>query len=384
MKKEIVLFSFVLFMLISSNFASASLGIMPARREVNFEPNLNYNVTFSTWSDNPQKIIEIYSENSENYDLAQYVSFDKQVLQGSGQFTATLNLPSSLSIPGRNRVYIVVSEKIPASENFVGVGTAIKLKGSIFVLVPYPGKYIESEFTVPDANIGEKIPAELKVTSRGVDNILVNPTFDFYDSSGKKVETMYFTPVPLKTNEVANFGKYLDSTNLKPDNYLAVATIDYGAGEKKILNKTFRIGNLNVAVINFTQNATAGEISKFTIKIKSNWNGKIDGVFANVNVSNANSSYIFGTSPENLAPWEEKEIFGYLDAKEIKAGDYNVEIRLNYPGGTTYSSGKIQVLKKNISKILLISGGIVAGLILIIIIYFVIKKIRGSNKKKTR
>lgn len=382
MKREIILVSLILSMLLFSNFASASLGIMPARREVNFEPNLNYSVTFTTWSDNPEKIIQMYAEDSGGGDLARYVSFDKQELQGGGQFIATLNLPSSISPPGRNRVYIVVAEKAPTGIS--GVGTAIKLKASIFVLVPYPGKYIESGFTVPDANIGEQIPVEIKVTSRGTDSISVAPTVDFYDSSGKKVETMYFTPVLLKTNDAADFGKYLNSSNLKPDNYLAVATIDYGAAEKTLLNKTFRVGNLNVAVTNFTQNATAGEINKFIIKIKSNWNGKINDVYANVNISNAEGSYTFGTSPENLAPWEEKDIFGYLDAKEIKAGDYNAEIRLNYEGQTTYASGKLLLLNKKVDKILIILVGIVSLLVAIIIFYLAARKIKNPKRRKLR
>lgn len=377
-KKEIVLLGIIFSLLLVSNFVSASLGISPAKEDVNFAPNYKFSVTFAVHSDDPTKLINV----SIAGELTQYVTIDTTQIRGDGKVIVTVELPDSIEKPGKNRIWVVVSE-IPEEDSGAAIGVAIKLMAAIDVRVPYPGKYLESEFNIPDANINEKIPVEIKVTSRGTETLLINPIVDFYDSSGKQVESMPFSTKELKTNEVKTFRQDLDSAKLKPDNYLAVATIDYGADEKIVLNRTFKIGNLNVIITNFTQNATAGEINKFVIKLKSNWNGKIESIFANVNISNESSGYLFGTSPENLAPWEEKELFGYLDAKEMGPGKYHTEIRLNYQGQTTYSSGELVLFSKGTDNLWIIIG-VVFGIMFIIVLYFIIRKMRNKKGRKSK
>lgn len=372
MKKGSLAVVFILLLLAFSGFASAGLGLYPALREYNFAPNEQMQVTYTVYSDNPEKKISIYAEE----DLANYTTFDKSYVIGGGQFTVTLNLPSSIDKPGRNKLFIVAEEE-PDGDSFIG--TSIKLRALISVRVPYPGKYIEAGLNIPNVNIGEKVPVELKVTSRGADNVSVTPVITFYDSARNVVDSMSFDSVVLATNGEKYFRRYLENPDLKPDDYIAEANIDYETDEPMVINSTFRIGNLRVDVINFTQNLSAGELNKFFIRIKSNWNAPISNVYADVNVSRGNYSNMFRTPPVDLAAFQERDLEGYIDTKGMSSGDYMSEIKLSYLGQTTYYSGKVTLIGGSEFKIIWVAYGVGVGVllaVLLIIIYFLIKRFK--------
>ncbi len=373
MKKEWIVLTFVLFTLILTNLASASLGMYPAKKEFYFTPNEQIKVTYHVYSDKANNNIAISAEG----DLTQYVTFDKQSLIGGGDVTATVNLPASIDKPGKNQLYIVAAEQ-PVEGTFIG--TSIRLRALINVYIPYPGKYIEANLDTPNANLGEKVPVELKVASRGTETITVSPQIYFYDSSGINVKTMSFSPALLSTNEEKYFRQYLDSSDLNPDDYLAKAIIDYGAADNMVLNQTFRIGNLRVDVVNFTQNLSAGEINKFVVRVKSNWNGKIEEVYADVKLLlNESEGISFRTPSIDLNPWEEKDIIGYFDTTGLKSKDYLTEIKLSYLGQTTHTSGIVWIMEKGINEITVI---IIAVIVAIISIYYISKRLQKSKLKR--
>jgi hypothetical protein len=196
------------------------------------------------------------------------------------------------------------------------------------------------------------------------------------------VDTFKFEPVPINTTEYDYFRRYLNTDNLKPDNYIAEAVIDY-SGLKQQVNATFRVGNLYVNITDFTKNLTAEEINPFIIKVKSNWNGNIKGVYADVKILNDTFETTFRTPQIELNAWEEKNITGYFEAKGLKGGEYKLEITLNYLNKNTFSSGTLFVKGKAMSKIWIIAG-VIAVLIALIGIYLIAKRLKKSKRKKRR
>jgi hypothetical protein len=376
MKNKVIfaLLAALVSLLLISNSVHA-LGIRPGIYEINYHPNEKRVIEFAINENNPNRKV-IFSAEGE---LASYVTFDKTYIIGSGKVTATITFPGEMKTPGANKLYIAAIEA-PLQSQFVG--TAVGVRAVIKIYVPYPGKYIEPSLIIPDANIGQKVPVELKVINRGTEDLTVNSVINFYDSSMRQVDKFTFEPVQIGTEEYDYFRRYLNSDNLKPDNYLAEAIIDY-SGLKQKMNATFRIGNLYINITDFTKNISAGEINPFIIKVKSNWNGNIQGVYADVKISNETFETSFRTPQIELMAWEEKEILGYFEAKGLKGGNYKIDITVNYVGHTTFDSGVLFVKGKAMSKIWIIVG-VIAILIALIGIYLIVKRLKKPKRKKRR
>jgi hypothetical protein len=370
-----VLLGVAISFLLAVNSVSA-LGVSPSSFDINFEPNSVHTFSFDVFHATPGRKVNVYAEGA----LAQYVSLDNTAFYNEGKVKVTIKLPSKIGTSGKNIIYITAKEEPPQNEF---IGTAVAVRVTVVIHVPYPGKYIESALKVPDANIGEKVPVELKVTSRGTENVTVSPVINFYDSSMNQVDKFIFVPEQMATNDYDYFRRYLNTNNMEPDNYLAEAVIDYGGLTQKI-NATFKVGNLYVNVTDFTKNITAEEINKFVIKVESNWNGDISGVYADVKLLNDTFETSFSTPPISLKAWEEKNLTGYFEAKGLKGGNYKVEITLHYMGQTTFASGDLFVTGKNKMNIPLIVGSIIAVLIIFVGAYLIIKRLKKPKHKRRR
>src|SRR3989344_1401442 len=135
--KRNFLLIFVILSILALTLNVSSLGLTPAKKEINFKPNLETYFNFKPLADENQEV-HVYAEG----DLAEYVSFSKNILNGSEPFNVTIKFPESVEIPGRHKLYIVAEEKID-EELAATIGTRIIVKAVIYVDVPYPGKYLE-------------------------------------------------------------------------------------------------------------------------------------------------------------------------------------------------------------------------------------------------
>ncbi len=379
MKKEIIclIIAGILALSILPCFSSA-LGISPAIEEINFVPYEKHTIEFKVHEKNPDRRVTFYAEG----DLAQYVTFDKTESIGSTVFKATISLPGNIETPGKHTLYIVAAEA-PLEDSFIG--TAIRVKSTIKIYVPYPGKYIESSLSVPSANIGESVPVELKVINRGTENLTIIPIISFYDGSMNKVDEIIFSPRQVDTQREAYFRKYLSTAKFLPDKYLAKAFVDYG-GLNQETNTTFNVGSLFVNITDFSKNATSGEINKFAVKVKSGWNSMIESVYADVLILNETSRIEFSTPQIELEAWGEREIIGYFDADGLSAGEYDAEVTLNYNHQTSFKNGKFMIIAEPLDKgrIIFIASSVAGLAVLIIAGYIISRFIRKKKKAKSR
>lgn len=357
MIKRAALFFLILFLFPS--FTTATLGISPAIVNLDFKPGAEYEFSYTIISDNPDVELQIYA----NGDLSKYVTLSKEKTKGAGTFTAKIKFPDEIDKPGLHRIGIGVKET-PPEDQFLG--TAIDISGAIKVFVPYPGKYLEAELSIPDGNINEQIPVQLHVINRGKEDIDVNANIKFFSDKKDLVHDMVFSDVFLRSTEDKYFRRYLNTTGFRAGNYLAAASINYGQTE---INKTFRIGSLFVNITNFTEGLPKGGIQKFLVGIESKWNSDIDNVYADINISNSTESISIRTPGIELSGWNRGELAGFLDTTAME-GKYNTNIALNYAGEHSFSSGELVVLRQGLSVKYIVLG-IIAVVVIAIIVMFI-------------
>lgn len=361
------------------NFISG-LGVTPAKIEMNFEKG--FEDTFEYYVSG---ISTGQAELSLSGPLSKYASLDKEFIEGnSGSFKIHLNFFEEPDVAGKQRIRVIVKEINADKELASAIGTSVTLTVAIDVYVPYPGKYIEIEkFTANNANIGEQIRFDLTLTSRGKEIVNVFPRIEIYSIDNKNTETLSLKNRTLESGESIELVKFLETSNYLSGNYNASLIVDY-ANKFAQKNLSFKLGELNIEILNYTRELFVGGIQKFQIDLESTWNNEIDGAYADVFIFNSTNKKIidFKTSSTNLIPWERKSIEGYFDTTGFQEGSYNANITLNYYGRSVGQS-KSQVVEieliKEESKLVFILIIISLLLILVLVgIWFLLKKIKKS------
>jgi len=371
MKKEIFIF-FALFYALVSALGVTAMGISPGKLEYNFKPNMELSLSFSVQS--PEIRIKIFASG----DLAEYVSFDKEELNGSGGFTATIKLPAEVENPGPNSLYIM-AKQMP--DEGAGIATAIAIGALVKINVPYPGKYAEMDFSVDDVNVGEELVFNAGVLSLGTEEIFAIVNTEISVAKGKQIESFELGRDIVTPTERKIFQKVINSDRYGAGYYNAIVTLDYGVPTRILkMEKLFRVGSLFVNITNWTSEVYTGKVNKFDIEAESNWNNKIEYVYAQVVVYDKNNNLTaeFKTISEGLERWEKKNLTGYLDAKNIKPGVYKTNITVFYESNSTSKIVEINVKKeKNImftAGIIIVSAIIVV--VLIVLVVLIMKKIK--------
>ncbi len=364
------LFVGIFFLILFSGIVSASLGISPAKKEINFVPGQKIIIQYSVFSDNPDKKLTLELSG----ELEPYATISATEVIGEGTFFVTLDLPMSMNKPGPNNLGVEVKEEPPQNQF---IGTAVNIISPVIVNVPYPGKYAEVSLLIPNGNINEEIPVEVKVVNRGRELLNVETSVNFYDSRGVKIETMDFDSVDISVGEERFFRRFLNTKGYMAGSYVAEAIVEYGEEETR-LNSTFRIGSLSVRVVNFTDELPKGGIHKFYVELESQWNSDLAEIYADVNFTKDGNSIFFRTPSIDLKAWQRTLLTGYVDTSEME-GTYNTDVTLRYSGQQTSAEGTLRIKEDlNVTAISLI----IAGILVVIGIIFAIW--RFSRRKKKR
>lgn len=378
--KRHTIFSLLILTIISAQLISAGgVGISPAYYKEFFEPGLTKTFSFRSFNIDPTKGINTYVRG----DLAEYVNLSTDYILGSGSFTATITLPNKIDKPGTHTILIGAIE---ATEDIdVTVGGIAAIQGRIDILVPYPGKYAESTFTISNINEGEDAKYEIISENLGTQILKVNSKIEiFKNNMTEKILTEVFKESTLDPKETLTIQGALDTKNLPPGEYQAVATIDWG--EKDIINKTFRVGEFLVEIIDYDYQFEQDKINPFRIEIQNKWNTQIDQVFADVSITDEGILVgSFKTVSVGTRPWEVKNIIGYFDTTGLEPKRYTAKILISYGDKTT---SKLVAIYINPSpKAAYIKYTIIASIIAIIIIaafIYLILRIRKLSKKNAK
>jgi len=377
--ERIKIFVMLLIVITSAQIQAGGVGISPAIYREFFEPNLTKTFNFHSFNADPTKGVNTYIKG----DLSRYVNLSKKYMLGGGEFTATINLPNKIEKPGIHTILIGVIE---AEENLTSnIGGIAAIQGRIDIIVPYPGKYAESIFEISNINEGEESKYEITSQNLGSQDLKVNTKIEIYKiNSTKKILTETIKQSTLKPKETLRIKGNLQTQNLPPGEYQAIATIDWG--KEEIINKTFRVGEFLVEIIDYDYQFERGKINPFKIQIQNKWNTPIDQVFASVSITDAGVLVgSFKTVSVETSPWEIKNITGYLDTSNLKTKRYTARIALSYGNAKTSKLVAIYINDPPIKtyRNYIILGALIILIITLIILYLIlkIKKLENESKK---
>jgi len=370
MKRELIVLSVFLFIIIYCANVFAALGLSPAIKNIDFSPNLKFEYTYTVEEDDSEKEIEIYAGG----ELAEYVSFDKTMLVGGGSFKVTVELPEEIKVPGKHRILIGVKE-VPGDEESL-IGTSLTVEAVIYVFVPYPGKYLEASIsTSGDVNAGENVKFISNVNNLGKEDVVAGIGIDVYSASGEKIETLGLGDKDIKSQERKTYNTILKTEDYKPGPYRAELVVNYG--EILRAETSFRIGGLFVNITNYTRELLSNKINKFSVGIESQWNSKLENIYAEVKVRDINLS--FKTVSSELMPWERKSLEGYIDVGDFE-GVYDAVISLNYAGIISEKEIEIKIVKETNLTLHVLLGVLVFAVVLVY--FFLINRRKNDTKKK--
>jgi hypothetical protein len=332
-KNYLILVSLILGILFIQNLSA--IGITPARTNINFEPGLVKEVNFSIINSENKEMSVVFSVKGE---LAQYITLSQEFADFSSSekeksFKYTLELPQDFENPGKYEAEIValeVSKDVKESGTFVGAALAVITQ--VYVHVPYPDEYIETEFKIVSSEQGSNTLFLIPITNRGkVDVSEIQAIIDIYSPSGEKIASVESLKESLKKLE----RKELSATwfaNVSSGKYTANLTLVYNDKQKSFL-KDFEVGEILLEIKEVVvKDFQLGEIAKFELLIQNKWSHEVKDTYVRIIVYNPDGSTLaeFKTPNQDFEPLEELKLPAYWDTVGVNEGIYDGKLILNY------------------------------------------------------
>jgi len=380
-KRTILFISLIVFAFILLKPIYAVGIYFPSDKEINFEPGLEKTLNFAVTSSNLDVRLSV-----SGY-LSEYITLSKTLIKSDSTdraFNAIIKLPKKVEKPGHHKVWIIGEEVIDESKAGGAVGTSSNVMVYILIHVLNSGKYVDMSLNAPNTNLNEPVNFAVNVKSFGLEDInSIKAAIDVYSPDNEKLAIVYTDEKPLKSNTEETLYAQLSTIGYPSGTYRVVAELNYDGKTKKD-EKNFRIGELNIKIINYTKEFEKDKINKFDVEIESDWGNKIENVYGKIKINNE----IIKTPNIDLAPWERKIITTYWDTNNVEIGFYDAEITVYYEDRTTVETGKVNVIEKKEALVekpgaITISLSTTTILVLIIILLIIMDVILITKKRKS-
>lgn len=373
---------FVLLIIMSGNVLAIGLSTNPLRPNPRlFEPG---------WTITKDYTIRNYDYSAEPFiygSLEEYATLHSIVDHGDEiTFSVTLKLPDVLEPAGMHELNVGAQEIAPEREGIYGL---TKVINQILVRVLYDE--IAAGFTslaTPHVNENEKKDISFQGESFSKQYMSgMWGDIEIYDYNKELRKTIRTETFSLDPGEKKRIDALFDSTGLTPGQYFAKATVHW-YDNTTTLESTFNIGTLDVDVIDFTKNFTAGQINRINVTVESKWNGKINRIYAKLFLDDKEFE---ATQTYTLNPFEKKKMVGFLDLTFIEGGTHKLKIVLKFDTLEKIIEEDIFVEGKgkkkpfefpeiNAMTIMMITTIFV--LLIIVILFFIETKKRKKKNKK--
>jgi hypothetical protein len=326
MKKKTLLYPMAFILLILNVCA---VGIVPAIHEVRFKPGETYSFTFYARADGGQQTpvsIFMNGELSKYVEPKDYIypNYVSKTVPESGiiPFEFTVKMPEDANpSPGRNILSVYVSDAV-ASGGTIGVTTAVQ-SWLVFV-VPYPGKYADVSFDIPNTNVNQSTTVNLNIVSRGQEPLVdTKATIEIRDQTESLKDTIHFNNVNVAPGETKTLTETLHTELYTPGKYTGKADYFY-AENKKEVKAEFRVGTLQLNLLRNTEKLVEGTINKFEVVIENQWNNDLEEVYATGTIYAQN----FKTPTIVMQSFGESTLMGYVDTTGFQLGP--ADARINF------------------------------------------------------
>lgn len=380
MKTKPIMWIFVFFILAANAFA---LGIAPAQNNLRFEPGSEINLTYTIINNEARELDIAVSALGE---LAEFIKVPEKTIhlddtEKEKRFTVSINLPNNLE-PGERLAKIRLTESDPKmilGNNQVSV--RLEVNSKITINVPYPKKYVIVDFNV-DAEKDGNLKVSTDITNVGttdIDKLKIRFAIASENNTFEIIET---EEISIPRRETKTLSADFSDLKIPQGEYSAIAKVDYD-GTDAVLIRDFNIGDINITILDYTKYFVQGELNKFEIHVKSEWNKKLKNVFAVIFIEGFEK---LKSINYDLDPQEEKTIVSYWDTTGVELGEYDSNITLNYVDKAATFQGKVYVVDISEFKSLLerpeyypyIGIGVLVLTLVNLVLFFII----GRRKKK--
>jgi hypothetical protein len=265
------------------------------------------------------------------------------------------------------------------------IATLTAIRVPVKIVAPYPGKYLElTGFSASNANIGEDAKFVVSATSWGTDVISsAKAKIDVYDFNEKyltSVDTDEITDI--QPEQEVDLSSFWNTAGMTRGVYSAKATITYDGTTLESDKAEFRVGELLVSLVNYTNSIELGGLKPMTINIKNEWSGPISNVYATVTLNNAE----FKTAPVDMRAFENGVLSAYIDTTNFKAGTTHGKLSLYYGDNKKSTAEDIAVTFVEPQKTSEFNMIYVIVILLVIIIFIMLLLFlrKGKNEYKKR
>ncbi len=362
-------FIFVFFLFFMSNFVFAVTGVIPAKYEIDFAPDFEKDFSFNFVNDFEESLIYIEGDLSEFFTIKS----DNKI--GSNRMVVvTMKLPNVVQKAGKNRVRVGCRE----INSLDGVSVTMDVRGVIDINVPYPNKYADIEFNINYANKGDDALYNLTIYNRGEDNVSVRPRLEL-KSSGKLIDVIYLEEKEIKSLLKENYIGKISTDDYLAGDYNITAVVDYGGDLPRSETKIFRLGELNMKILNYTTDYKRNGLNRINVIVESSWNNEISDVY--VNGSIVGYPHINFKSPSfSIDAWGSRVFQTYFDTTGIYEENFQIDINVVYEGIVTTQRVNVGFVKEtNWLLIILISISVIIILLIVSVLLIIGEK--KSEKK---
>jgi len=342
MKKLMLLVAFlcVFSFMVTGAYA---IGISPGRIEVGSCPTCKAYTPGDTVAESFKAINnegrDLYVEFYASGDLASYVKFDAaSTTLSPGEIRPMafrITIPENLT-PGKHDTRVGLVESLPGGSGMLAARAGVEMQ--YWIYVPYPEKYIDISFSASSAKKGEPVTFTLGATNMGVKDLSsVSISIGIYDYDNNLVKTIELAGKPIASGKSDTFTASWTTVNIGV--YTAKATITYD-GETREASVGFKVGDLLLQINDAYGSIVAEKINKVVLEVESMWPEKIDGVYAEL----SGIGPVVKTDTISIDGWGKANLTAYVDASDLKPGDYDVKVTVYYSGKTVERVMKMSVV----------------------------------------
>jgi hypothetical protein len=382
------------------------LGVSPSRVTMRYVPNANYVYEGQAcYATNAYGHLEL-SQGGEFQENLKFTNAEDNQFYPieQGCLTYTYRMPNIIERPGTHRTVIYATEVPDESSGMINA--VVRIEQQIDIFVPYPGKYLEViEFLAKNNDAGADIPFKASVINRGNETVeQAQGTISVYDYQMNLIDTIKTNNAKkIVPDETRDLTATWDSGDYKQGNYHALIKITYDDGLEVNSTTDFKLGGLDVNLMDYSKEIIIGGIRPFEAVADSIWSETVRNVRAYVEVLNSSGIVLasFETLTRDIPAWGTATLRGYLDTTSLKLGVYDLKINLSFENLSKTYYKNLSIIKEPepekpkkdlwktlgaifTAKVMLIIFGVLLLITMTILVYVLLprkKKVKEQKQK---
>lgn len=330
-----------------------SLGVTPGRSTINYEPGLEKDISFSVLNSEHKNMDVIFVVQGElSGSITMFKSGASFIpSEGSKSFNYRVNLPAGLELePGLHTAEVVIMEVPKANAQGTFVGATVAVVSQLHVYVACPGKCIDIDVNVLDAEANGTATFIIPIVNRGELGIgEARAVIDIYTPLNEKIASVDTDYMPIDAGSRTELvGKW--EINGPSGSYLAKVTVFYD-GESKSMEHQFMVGDQALSIESIlVNNFQLGQIAKLQILVENKFNHELKSVFANLLVYNEREQVMadIKSASQEIPALSKKELIAYWDTVGVEEGEYNGKLMVDYGLKSTDRNLVLKVSQDNL------------------------------------